>query len=163
GLYEQAIDVTMITTGKLHDAISTSKSPGEPDCTHCRFGTGVDETNQFNRRHSLLNQFREFRFTLGWCSKTAAMLQGFSHASIYFGVGMAIDQRTPGTDVVQITMAIYINKEWPFTAGYGYWRAPNRAKSAGRTINTSRYDTASPCLGCRAMRSGNCGLIHGAL
>ncbi len=106
GLHQQPVGVAVVAAIEFDEHVATRCGPGQAQCGHGGFGAGGDEADQIDTWKRLLDQVSEFDFGLGGCAEAGAAGRGILNGGDDAGVGVAGDQRAPGGEVVDITIAI---------------------------------------------------------
>src|SRR5437868_1689098 len=89
-------------------------------------------------------QFECFRKSLDIVrrAKAGPLVKSFLNGTEHARVGMAENQRTPRRDIIEVLIAIDVEKPGPLAAGDEKRLPAYGAESAGRTVHTARNDPA---------------------
>ncbi len=134
---QQAIDVPMIVAGEFDDDVAARVAACQPNRTHRRFRPRVNQANLFDGRHKLDDQFGNLVFGPGGRAKTSASSHGGQNRVDDRRMSVPQNHRPPGTDVVEIPIAIDIDQPGPFAPFKHDRLATNRSERASRTIHTA--------------------------
>src|SRR5438105_3085151 len=133
--------MAMIAAVELNDLVPPGKSASETNARHRRFGSAVDHSNFFNRRHPFADQIGHFDFEWIWNSKTQSARGCVAHRIDNYSWCVTKNRRTPAADVIDVFLSIDIpnfrfgrafNKKW-FAANIAK-RAHGRIDATGNTI-----------------------------
>ena len=116
GLHQQAVDMSVIAAGELHDHIASGMPACEADRRHGRFGPRVHHPHLLDRGHDFDDEFGQFRFQDRGCSKTRAVRQRAFDRADHRRMSMPEDMRTPRSDVIDQPIAIDVVQVGPFAA-----------------------------------------------
>ena len=136
-LDQQSVRVPVITALKLDHIFSTGKRPRHADGGHRRFGARADEAQFFDGGHGGDHQLRQVGFGGGRGSEACAPFRGPLNRLHHQRVGMAQDHGPPGTEVVQIAIAIGVPQVGSLGSHQEGRISPYRAKGAHRRIDAS--------------------------
>src|SRR5262249_6454799 len=98
----------MVATFKLDDVLALGKGPRQPDGGHCRFGPGTDKADFLDGGKGCDDLLRQLGFA--WCACAEAgpiairSLDGLDHG----WMRVAKDQRSPGTDIIDVLVAVSV-------------------------------------------------------
>ena len=108
GADQETVGVAVVAALEFDDFISACKSAGDAQGAHGSFRAGIDHAQLFDRRIDGFDETGDFRFKQGRRAVTRAagsrFLQGLDDA----GMGVAGDHWSPGTDVIDIGIAVDI-------------------------------------------------------
>ena len=149
GLDQQAVAVAVIAADEFHDFIAARIAPGDADGAHRRFRTGVDHAQFFDGRIDFFDQLGQLRFNQRRRTIARAaggrFLQGLDDA----GMGVADDHGAPGTDVVDVLVAVDVADGTAFGPGNERRRAADAVIRADRAVDAARHE------GLRFFKSGS--------
>ena len=107
-LRQQRIRVAVVTPVELDDDIPRREASRKSNRRHRRFGSRVDQPNLVDSRHGIDDLLGHFRFALRGRAK-AKGLCGLLRYGAYHGFeAVALDHRSPGRDVVDVSVAVDI-------------------------------------------------------
>ena len=121
--------MTVVTALELDDFATPGEAAGEADGTHRRFGAGADQSDLFQRRHQLPQQFGHFDFDFRRRAERQAAFSRLLYGAYHIGMGVTADQRPPGTDIVDVTVAVGVPYQRPFAALEKQRRTAHRFES----------------------------------
>ena len=105
-LHQQAVRVPVITALELDHVLAIGKRPRHADRGHGCFRPRTDKAKLFDRRHGGNHQLRQVGFGRGRRAKACAPFRCLLNRLHHQRVGVAQDHRPPGTEVVQVAIAI---------------------------------------------------------
>ena len=140
GFDQQAVAVAVIAADEFHDFIASRIAAGGADGAHRRFRAGIDHAQFFDGRVDFFDQFGQLRFNQrrGAIARAARgrFLQGLDDAR----VGMADDHGTPGTDVVDVLIAVDVTDGTAFGPGDERRRTADTVIRADRAVDSARHE-----------------------
>ena len=145
--------MAVVVAGKLDDFHSAGKPSRQPHGAHCRLGAGADHPHFLDAGNGTDDQFGQMRFGLGRRAIAGAPRQRRFNRRHHAGVAMAEDHRPPGTDVVEVGVAVDIGEPLPLRLSKKNRLPAHRSKGAGGRINAAGNELARP---------GICGVATGA-
>ena len=127
--------MTVITPDELHDLIAPRVSPRETNRAHRRFRAGVDESNVFDRRDKVDNEFGDRILRERRGAEARSMIdrgmKRFRHARI----AVPENHRTPREDVVDIAVSVDVDHPRAFRAFKNDRRSADAAERARGTVD----------------------------
>src|SRR3972149_1684032 len=130
--------MSVVTTFELDDLVAAGKSTCQAYRAHGRFGAGTDHAHQLNRGHQFAYLICHGRLNFCRCTEAKAIFNGVFDCLDDRGMGMAEDHRTPGGDIIDITVVVFIIEERAFTALKEYRFTTDATEGAYRRIYTPR-------------------------
>jgi hypothetical protein len=130
GLDQQAVAMAVVTALELDDHIAPGEAARQADRAHRSLGAGRHQAHHVHARHALHQQLGQFDLSLGWRAEGKALGRRLLHGSHRVGIGMTEDQRSPGTDVVEVGLAVGIPDPRALAARKKSRRAAYRAKGS---------------------------------
>ena len=100
----------MVTAVELDDEIPRREAPRKSNGRHRRFGAGVDQPYLFDSRHRVDDLFGHFRFALCGGAEAKRFSRLVPDRAYYGFEAVALDHRPPGCDVVDVAVAVDIEK-----------------------------------------------------
>ncbi|MNG04104.1 hypothetical protein D3C84_872150 [compost metagenome] len=140
----------MVAAFELDDAVAAGEATGQANGAHGRFGAGADHAHHFHRRHQRADQIGHLGFHLGRGAVGQAVLKLFAHGVQYVRVAVAENHRTPGTDVIHITLVVFVGDVGAFGVLEEQWRAADALERANRRVHA----TGNVFLGIGKQRFG---------
>ena len=137
GLDEQQIGVTVIASFKFDNLVAPSEGTCEAQCSHRRFGAGIDKAHHLDVRHKLLDQFREFYFERTGCAETCAARCGIGNCGDHARMRVTQDERAPRENVINEPIAIHVEQVCARAALDEQRLSADRAKRAHRRIHAA--------------------------
>lgn len=107
-LHQQAVAVTVVAAFELDDGIASGEAAGQPDRAHGGLGAGRYQAHHVHAGHPLHQQFGQLYFAFRRRPESKPLAGGLLHRAHGIGIGMTENQRPPGTDVVDVRLAIGI-------------------------------------------------------
>ena len=144
GTYQQRITVSMVTSGKFNDFVPSCIASGCTDRTHNCFCTGIYHTYHFHMWKMLTDKFCHFHFNLCSTSKAQAFRTCFYHCLPDFWKIMSKDHWSPGVNIINITVIIYIINMASIRTFDKSRCHSNCTISSYRTVNPSRNSFDRP-------------------
>src|SRR5262245_22365497 len=129
--------MTVIAAVKLHDPFAARKRAGQPNCRHRSLGSGIHEPNLLHRGNEFADEFGKFHLAFRWRAERRTDGENAFQRFENLGRTMPKQQRSPGTDIIDVFTAIDIPDARTFTAGNEERLATDRTKSAHRRIDTA--------------------------
>ncbi len=108
--------MAVVAAFELDDFIAVGVAARQADGAHGGFGARVHHAHHIHRRHQLGDQLRHFDFHLGRRAEAQAALRRFDHRVADRRVVMPQHHRPPGTDIVDIGLAVGIEQVSPVCA-----------------------------------------------
>ena len=132
--------MTVIAANEFHDFIASRITSGDADGAHRRFCARIDHAQFFDGRINFFDQFGQLRFNQrrSAIARTACgcFLQGLDDA----GVSVADDHGTPGTDVVDVLVAVDVADGAALGPGDERRRAADVVIRADRAVDAARHE-----------------------
>ena len=100
----------MIASGKFENHVTTCVASRQTNRRHGRLGPGVHHAHHLNGGKGLDDQLRQADLTFCRRPKAASVCGGLLYCCDDLRMRMAEDQGPPGTNVVQVDVAIHIIK-----------------------------------------------------
>src|SRR5258708_884187 len=127
----------VVAAFELYGQLSAGKPARQANRAHASFGSGIDQTHHFYRRNGVDDQFGKLHFAAGGCAEAGSELENSGDA-FHDRLGtMPREQRTPGTDVVDVFVSIDVEYVGAFAARNETGRTANAAESAHRRIHSA--------------------------
>ena len=108
--HQQAVDVTVVVSRELDDPVAARRTPRQANRTHRRLGPGIHEPDFFDGRHGLGDHRRQFVLCFRWRAEACAMRGCLLDRLHNIGMRMPQNHRSPGSDVVEVTVAIDVEQ-----------------------------------------------------
>ena len=143
---QQAINVAMIITSKLDHDVSTGVSSRQSNRTHRRFGSRIDQSHHFNRRHRVNHQFGEFIFRNRWRTKARPTINRCMNRFADPWPLMPKDHRPPRTDVIDVPIPIDIEQVSTFTSFEHQRFTTDGTEGPSGTVHASRHQRFGSCV-----------------
>src|SRR5262245_16536659 len=106
--------MSVITAVKLDDFIPACKPTREPNGGHSCFGPGVAHADLVHARNTGPNERGHFDLERVRNAKTGSSIGGFFDGVNDWLKGVAVNSRSPGTDVIDIDVPINVEDTGPF-------------------------------------------------
>ena len=129
----------MIVARKLDQQLATSEAAGQPNGTHRGLGTGIHQADTIDRIDRVDDQLGQLIFTRRGSTVAGATIQCRLQGSHHGGMPVTQDHRSPGTDVVDIAIAVDVLQPAALAALNDDWRAPHRTEGACRAVDAARH------------------------
>ncbi|CFO07559.1 Uncharacterised protein [Bordetella pertussis] len=106
GLDQQAVGVAVVAALELDDLVAAGGAARQADGRHGGFGARADQAHLLQRRQAGDQHFGQLHLGFGGRAERQAVDGRFLHGAHDFGMGMAQDGRAPGTDIVDVLLAL---------------------------------------------------------
>ena len=130
--------MTMVATVKFDDLVSSSKASSHSYGTHTCLCSRVAHTHFVHTGKQFLDQLRHSRFIRIWNPKTGSPFRSRLDRLNNSRMGMPKDGWPPGTDVINVIVAIHIPNVGAFCTIHKEWFPPNGSESPDGRIDSSR-------------------------
>ena len=137
GLDQQAVRMAMIATLELNQQVAAGVAARQPNGAHRRLGPGTDQANHFQRRQQLAQQVRHVDLAFGRCAEGESLERRFLHRGDHLRVGVAENQRPPGTDIIDVALAVGVGDVGTGTGNEKARRAADRTEGAHRRVDAA--------------------------
>ena len=163
GLGEQAVDVAVVGAGELDQPLAAGGRAREPDRAHRRLGARRGHPQHLDRRHAVGDQLGQLDLGGGRGAERRPALGRGVHRREHRREGVAVDQRAPGADVVDVGVAVDVGELRAGGVVDEDRVAPDRAHRAHGRVHAAREDAErrggrAPRSGCRSARRTRAGL-----
>jgi hypothetical protein len=145
--------VAVVAARELDNLVATGDTAGKAEGAHGGLGATGDKANTLHGGNGIDDQPGQVGFGLGGGAKAAATGQGIDHRRLDQGMTMPQDHRPPGTDVVEVLLAIDVKKPGALRPLDEQGFASHGAESTGRTVDTTRDEGLRPAEGLGAFGS----------
>src|SRR5262249_15250592 len=122
------------------NSISARETASHTDRRHRGFSSGTHKANLFNRRNDVADQFGKLDFTRGRSAEGSTDFQNVAQCVEDFRRAMTEDQRTPGSNVIDVPPATRIPDGRTIPAFDKWWFAADRAKRWAGRVHSPGYD-----------------------
>ena len=106
GAHEQAVRMSMVAAVYFDNLGSTGESAGQAQRAHGCLGPGRDAADPLERWDCLAQKLGKAHLALGRRPKSGSTVSCLEDRGEHLGMRMAQDERSPGTDVVDVEVAI---------------------------------------------------------
>ncbi len=134
------IGVAVIATREFYDQIAARVGAGQADRAHGGFGAGGDEAHLLQPRVKGDHPLREFDFTLARRSIGRSVADRVAHRIQHRRMRVAQDQRSPGSDEVEILATVDVVEELAGGPGNEQRGTPHCAKRAHGRVDAPGND-----------------------
>ena len=148
--------MAVIAAVKLDDGVSSRKSPGKPDCTHGRFGSGIHHADHLYGRNRIDDHFGKSDFKIGGRAKAGPSFQNRRDRFDNRRMPMPQDHGSPGTDIVDKGIAVFIINHAAVRMIYKKRLRAHGFASPGRAVDAPGNDIL-----CQVKESLGFFAIHG--
>jgi hypothetical protein len=148
GLHQQAVRMAVIAAFELDQQIAPGEAARQADRAHRRFGPGAHQADHFERGQQGAQELGHLDLALGRRAEGEPVRGGLLDGGDHLRLGMAQDQRSPRTDVIEIGPAIGIGDAGTRPGGEKARRPADRPKG-------STGELTPPGM-CRWARSKSC-------
>ena len=137
GLHQKAIAVPVVAALKLDDFIPPGIAPGRPNGAHHRLGTGVHHADHLQPRYHPAHQTGHLHLQL--CGRAIAESPGggLRHRLSNLRPVMSQKHGAPGTDIVDIPVAVHVGQISSVGPGDKPGAPANRGKGPNRAIDST--------------------------
>ena len=132
--------MAVVAADEFDDLFSAREAAGGADGAHRRFRTGIDHAQFFDGRVDLANEFGQIGLDEGRCAVARAPFGGFLEGFDDAGMGVADDHGTPGSDVVDILVAVDVGDGTALGPGDKRRRAADTAVGTDRAVDAARHE-----------------------
>ncbi len=108
GFDQQAVGVAVVAAFEFDEQVAPGVAARQADGAHGGFGAGGDEAHHVEAGDEFDELFGQVDFSFCGRAEGEAVGGSFLHGADDVGVGMADDQRPPGADVIEVTLAVGI-------------------------------------------------------
>jgi hypothetical protein len=122
--------VTVIAAFEFQGEVTAGKAARQANSAHASLGSRIDQTDHFDGRNSVDDQFSKFDFAAGGRAEAGAEFEDGSEGIDDRLGTVAEDERAPGTDVIDVFIAIDVEHMGAVAAGDEARSASNRAEGA---------------------------------
>src|SRR6267143_4046603 len=130
--------MSVIPTFELDDQLAAGGGARDPQSAHRRLGPAVDEPDPLDRRHSCLDQLGEADLARPRDPKRASRFGRVLDGLDNIPIGVAEQERTERTDVVDVPARGLVPDKCPLAADEDRWLASDRPISADGTVHPAR-------------------------
>jgi hypothetical protein len=138
GLHQQAVGVAMVAALELDQQVAPGKTARQPDRAHRRFSAGTDQANHFERRQHFAQQFGHLDLAGGRGTEGESLQRRRADRGDHFGMRVPKNQRPPRANVIDVTLAVYVDDARTGTGGEKARRTANRTKGPDRRVDATR-------------------------
>ena len=143
GLDQQRIAVTVIATLELDDLVAAGMAAREADRRHRCLGAGVGHANLIHGGKDVADAFRHLDFGFGRCTEAQTLGGRLLYGLDDLGIGVAADHRPPGTDIIDIGLAVDIVEKSALGAFDERGRAAHAIEGTHRRVDAAGNDASS--------------------
>jgi hypothetical protein len=108
GLDQEAVGVAVVIALELDETLASGGRARQPERAHRRLGARIDHAYPLQRRHELADPLGHGHLAGTRRAEAQSVGDGPLHRLDDVRMGVAADHRPPGTDVVDITLAVDI-------------------------------------------------------
>src|SRR5262245_18440699 len=137
GGHEETIDVAVVAASVLHYHVTVRVAAGQANGAHRRLGAGADHARHFERWHQLAAQFGQLAFRFGRRAEGGPFRHRRVHVLDDARVAVAEDERTPGADEIEMTVAVDAEAIRPLAALDDDGLTADRAERAGGAVDAA--------------------------
>src|SRR6185312_15751845 len=136
-LHQQSVGVAVVAALKLDKKWTPRKAARQAYRRHAGLCSRRNEAQLLNRRKTLLNQPRELRLGSSAGAKAGAALGGLLNGLHRGRKRMAQQHRPPGTEEVDVAVAVGVRKPGATGAGDKWWMTADSAKCADGRVDAT--------------------------
>ncbi len=137
GLDQERVDMAVVAALELDDLVATRVAAGQTQGAHGRLGAGADHAHHVHARDQLADAVGHDRLQLGRGAEGEALLDALLHGRDDLRMGVAEDHGAPGADVVDIALAVGVDRVGPGGAVEEDRIAADAAKRAHRRVHAA--------------------------
>ncbi|MNY38211.1 hypothetical protein D3C86_1728210 [compost metagenome] len=130
--------MSVVTTFKLDDFFSSSKSSCQTNCAHTSFSSRRNHSYLVDIRDVFYDVFRNFGFQFCWRSERKTFLRLRFQSFQNFGMCVSQNRWSPRIDVIDVVSVVLICEVSTFRRLHKKWNTAHRFKSTNRRIHTAR-------------------------
>jgi hypothetical protein len=108
GLHQQRVRVAVVAALELDHELAACEAACQADRAHAGLGAGRDEAQPLHHGEALLHQSGQVGFAGMAGAKAGASSGGLANRFHHRRKGMAQNHRAPGTEAVQVAVAVYV-------------------------------------------------------
>ncbi len=149
--YQEVIGVAVVAAIELDNGIPARGPACEPDGRHHRLGARGHEADHLEVGDGRGHEFGEFDFLPAGCSKGQTGCGGSCDRLDHIGMGVAEDQRAPGTNEIHVGVAVGVDHVAAFSAFAEERLSTDTAESSDRRVHPRRHEFAG--LAVQLLRS----------
>ena len=113
GLHEESVGMSVIAAFELKDVVASREAAGDTDRAHHGLGAGTDHAAHFHRGDKLADEFRHLDLARGRGPVGESRVAGGLHRLKHLRMRMPEDAGSPRTDVVDVLVAVDVDKAVP--------------------------------------------------
>ena len=132
----------VVATLELDQRIATGIAASEADGAHGRLGAGIHHAHLIHRRNRLTDEFGELRLERCRRAVTQTPCGSRLHRLDDIGVSVTENHRSPGTHVVDVTLAVRAVQKRALGMIDKHRGSANGLERANRGIHPARYHRA---------------------
>ncbi len=102
--------MTVVVAFELDDLVASGIATCQANRGHGGLGTRVDHAHHLDAGHHLADQIGHFGLDGGRRAEGETGINALAHSSEDIGIGMAGDHGSPGSHVIDITLAFHIEQ-----------------------------------------------------
>ena len=144
GLGEEAVDVPVVGAGELEHLVAPGGRARQPQRAHRRLGARRGHAQHVDRRHARTDELRELDLGCRRRAEGGAALGRIGDGLDHLGMGMAVDQRPPRADVVDVGVAVDVGDLRALGTVDEQRVAPDRAHRPHRRVDAARKQELRP-------------------
>ena len=137
---QQRVDVAVVAALELQNLRTAGEAAGEAHSRHGGLGAGVDHAHLIHGRAGD-DVLGDLHLSLRRRTEAQAVNQGLLYRLDDLRVGVAVHHRAPGTDEVDVLVAVDVDKLRAVCTLDEAGLAANRAKPAHRRVHPARCET----------------------
>ena len=127
--------MAVIAAFEFQDEAAAGEAARQAQRAHGGFGAGADQPHHFHARHQLDQQFGDLDFRFGGRDERQAVHGTVLDRAQHVGMGVAQQQRTPRTHIVDVFLVIGVPDARTFAARHEARRSADGTESAYRRID----------------------------
>mmetsp|Transcript_10241 Transcript_10241/g.17627 ORF Transcript_10241/g.17627 Transcript_10241/m.17627 type:complete len:515 (-) Transcript_10241:180-1724(-) len=141
GLHEEAIGVAVVAPVELDDLLAAGEGAHQAEHAHAGLGTRVSETDHLHGGDGINHGLGELILQGRGSTERGTLIKSDLESIQNLVVGMAADSRSPGSNVVDVFVAIHVVGVGTLHAIEDHGVAADRFESADRRRDSTRHKT----------------------
>src|SRR5690606_39802933 len=104
--------MSVIAALELHDTVASRVAARQANRAHGRFSARAHHPDELYGRHQLADLLGDARLDLRRCAERKTQRRALLHRADHVGVGVTENHRAPGSDIVDVALAVVPEHVW---------------------------------------------------
>ena len=144
GLHQQTVGVPVVVAGEFHNLGAAGKRPSQTQRGHAGLGSRIDQANHVHGRQRLAYHLGKLDFLLHRSAERRAACRGSLHRVDDDRMGMTERERSPGSQVVDIFVAVNVPDAGAVPASDEWGCSFHGAKRTHGTVDAAGDESLRP-------------------